>query len=121
MLDQLGDERKEFRALRAKEALFKKLHRFPARASYKEQLIRLARLLATLLENRSPSAQLSTVLRFYRPILKARYDDHPRRARDLEHLQTIAKRYKSSAELLADVAMAPSDAAPADEREGGGG
>ncbi len=121
ILDHLGVERKEFRATRAKEGLFKKLHRFPARASYKEQLIRLARLLASLVENRSPSAQLSTVLRFYRPILKARYDDHPRRARDLEHLQTIAKRYKSSAELLADVAMDPSDAAQSDGRARGGG
>jgi DNA helicase-2/ATP-dependent DNA helicase PcrA len=109
ILDHLGVERKEFRSSRAKEGLFKKLHRFPARASYKDQLIKLARLLCSLVENSSPSLQLSTVLRFYRPILKARYDDHPRRARDLEHLQTIAKRYKSAAELLADVALDPSD------------
>ena len=61
---------------------------------------------------------LEAVLRFYRPILKARYDDHPRRGRDLEHLQEIAKRYKSSAELLADVALDPSDAT---QREGRGG
>ncbi|HYG81536.1 MAG TPA: UvrD-helicase domain-containing protein, partial [Pyrinomonadaceae bacterium] len=111
ILDHLGVERKEFRASKAKEALFKKLHRFPAKAGYKEQLVRLARLLCGLVENKSPSAQLSAVLRFYRPILKTRYDDHPRRARDLEHLQTIAKRYKSAADLLSDVAMDPSDAA----------
>jgi DNA helicase-2/ATP-dependent DNA helicase PcrA len=121
ILDHLGVERKEFRAARTKEGLFKKLHRFPARASYKEQLSRLARLLATLVENRSPSAQLSTVLRFYRPILKARHDDYPRRGRDLEHLQAIAKRYKSSAELLSDVALDPSDAAQSDSRTRGGG
>jgi DNA helicase-2/ATP-dependent DNA helicase PcrA len=111
ILDHLGVERKEFRAARAKDALFKKLHRFPARASYKEQLIRLARLLCGLAENKSPSVQLSAVLRFYRPVLKARYDDYPRRGRDLEHLQAIAKRYKSSADLLSDVALDPSDAA----------
>ncbi len=114
ILDHLGVERKEFRATRTKEGLFKKLHKFPARAAYKEQLGRLARMWTSLVENRSPSAQLSTVLRFYRPILKARYDDYPRRGRDLEHLQTIAKRYKSSAELLADVALDPSDAAHTD-------
>jgi len=116
ILDHLGVERKEFRATRAKEALFKKLHRFPAKAGYKEQLVRLARLLCGLVENKSPSAQLSAVLRFYRPILKTRYDDHPRRARDLEHLQGIAKRYKSSADLLSDVAMDPSDAAQSNNR-----
>ncbi|HEV3468729.1 MAG TPA: UvrD-helicase domain-containing protein, partial [Pyrinomonadaceae bacterium] len=119
ILEHLGVERKEFRAARAKEGLFKKLHRFPARAGYKEQLIRLARLLGSLVETKSPGAQLSSVLRFYRPILKARYDDHPRRGRDLEHLQEIAKRYKASAELLADVALDPSDAAQRDARGGG--
>lgn len=121
ILDHLGVERKEFRATRTKESLFKKLHRFPARASYKDQLIKLARMLTSLIENKSPSAQLSTVLRFYRPILKARHDDYPRRGRDLEHLQAIAKRYKSAAELLSDVALDPSDAAQSNRDARGSG
>ena len=121
ILDHLGVERKEFRAARTKESLFKKLHRFPARAGYKDQLSKLARLLLSLVETKSPGAQLSTVLRFYRPILKGRYDDYPRRGRDLEHLQTIAKRYKSAAELLADVALDPSDAAQSGRAARGGG
>jgi DNA helicase-2/ATP-dependent DNA helicase PcrA len=120
ILDHLGVGRREFRAARTKESLFKKLAQFPARASYKDQLNRLARLLGNLVEEKSPSAQLSNVLRFYRPILKARYDDHPRRLRDLEHLQAIAKRYKTSAELLSDVALDPSDAAQANGRVRGG-
>jgi DNA helicase-2/ATP-dependent DNA helicase PcrA len=95
ILEHLGVERREFRAAKTKEALFRKLHRFPARAGYKEQLAKLARLLGPRHESKSPGAQLSAVLRFYRPILRARYDDHPRRGRDLEHLQAIAKRYKS--------------------------
>jgi DNA helicase II / ATP-dependent DNA helicase PcrA len=119
IIEHLSVERREFRATRTKESLFRKLAQFPARASYQAQLIRLARLLGRLLEEKSPSAQLAQVLRFYRPILKARYDDHPRRARDLEHLQVIAKRYKSAAELLADVALDPSDAAHTVARGGG--
>src|SRR2546425_1007693 len=111
ILDHLGVERKEFRSARTKESLFKKLHRFPARASYKIQLGRLARVLTSVLESKSPGEQLSTVLRFYRPLLKAKYDDSQRRGRDLEHLQAIAKRYKTSAKLLDDVALDPSDAA----------
>ncbi|HEV2705160.1 MAG TPA: UvrD-helicase domain-containing protein, partial [Pyrinomonadaceae bacterium] len=85
ILEHLCVEQKEFRAARAKEGLFKKLQKFPARAGYKDQLNRLARLLSSLVGIKSPGAQLSAVLRFYRPILKARHDDHPRRARDLEH------------------------------------
>lgn len=128
LIDHIGDatvnqilaylevERREFRASRAKENLFKRLQQFPARASYEQPLSRMARLLTNLVSEKSPSAQLSAVLRFYRPILKSRYDDYPRRGRDLEHLQSIAKRYKSSAELLSDVALDPSDAAQS-ERE----
>ena len=110
ILDHLDVERKEFRSTKTKESLFRKLHRFPARASYQAQLGRLARVLTGVLEGKSPSEQLSTVLRFYRPLLKKRYDDAPRRGRDLEHLQAIAKRYKTSAKLLDDVALDPSDA-----------
>ncbi|MDT5062853.1 MAG: ATP-dependent helicase UvrD/PcrA [Acidobacteriota bacterium] len=121
ILSHLGVERKNFKAQRTKGSLFKKLAQFPARASYKDSLNRLARLLGILVEEKSPAVQLSTALRFYRPILKARYDDYPRRQRDLEHLQAIAKRYKSAAELLADVALDPSDAAQANARGGGGG
>ena len=121
ILDYLGVERKEFRTARAKEGLFKRLKQFPARASYQNQLIRLAHVLCTNVEQKSPHAQLSNVLRLYRPILKSRYDDHPRRQRDLEHLLSIAKRYKGAAELLADVALDPSDAAQAESAARGGG
>ncbi len=109
ILDHLGVERKEFRSTRTKENLFKKLHRFPARASYKSQLGRLASVLRAIVEAPSPGEQLSSVLRFYRPLMKLKYDDTQRRGRDLEHLHQIAKRYKSSAKLLEDIALDPSD------------
>jgi DNA helicase-2/ATP-dependent DNA helicase PcrA len=64
-----------------------------------------------VLQSKTPNTQLSAVLRFYRPLLKTKYDDAPRRGRDLDHLQTIAKRYKTAAKLLDDVALDPSDAA----------
>jgi DNA helicase-2/ATP-dependent DNA helicase PcrA len=121
IIEYLGVERRDYRATRAKESLFKRLKQFPARASYESQLIKLAHVLCTNVEQKSPHAQLANVLRLYRPILKNRYDDYPRRQRDLEHLQQIAKRYKSAAELLADVALDPSDAAQAEKVARGGG
>ena len=109
ILEHLGVEQKEFRSTRSKAGLFKKLHRFPARPAYKAQLIRLARVLCTVVESDTPNEQLSAVLRFYRPLLKNKYDDVQRRGRDLEHLQSIAKRYKTSAKLLDDVALDPTE------------
>jgi DNA helicase-2/ATP-dependent DNA helicase PcrA len=110
ILEHLGVEQRDFRSARTKESLFRKLHRFPGRASYQTELVRLARVLTTVSESKSPAAQLSAVLKFYRPLLKNKYDDAQRRGRDLEHLQTIAKRYKTSAKLLDDIALDPSDA-----------
>ncbi len=121
ILEHLGVERKEFRSSRTKDALFKKLHRFPARASYKAQLTRLARVFTTVLECKTPGEQLSAVLRFYRPLLKNKYDDAQRRGRDLEHLQSIAKRYKTSAKLLDDVALDPTEAVQGDGPRRGSG
>lgn len=110
ILEHLGVEQRDFRSARTKEALFRKLHRFPGRASYQAQLVRLARVLTTVAESKSPGEQLAPVLRFYRPLLKNKYDDAQRRGRDLEHLQSIAKRYKTAAKLLEDIALDPSEA-----------
>jgi DNA helicase-2/ATP-dependent DNA helicase PcrA len=86
ILEHLGVEQKEFRSARTKEGLLRKLHKFPARASYQVQLGRMARVLLSVLESKSPNEQLSAVLRYYRPL------------------------YKSTAKLLEDVALDPSDA-----------
>src|SRR5205085_6166354 len=78
-------------------------------------------LLLTITENREPRAQVAAVEKFYRPILQANYDDYPRRQRDLDHLVTIAKRYKTTEELLADVALDPIDTAAAEAAAKGQG
>jgi len=114
ILEHLGVEQREVRAARSKAGIFKKLIRFPARPAYKAQLLRMARVFVTMLECKTPGEQLSAVLRFYRPLLKNKYDDVQRRGRDLEHLQTIAKRYKTPAKLLDDIALDPTEATAQD-------
>ncbi|MEW6211157.1 MAG: UvrD-helicase domain-containing protein [Acidobacteriota bacterium] len=121
ILDYLGVEKKEIRTQRARAGLFKKLKQFPARASYKDQLARLAHLLASLVENKTVRAQMTAIERFYRPILEAAYDDHPRRQREMEHLVSIAKRYRTAEELLSDVALDPVETALAESQARGEG
>jgi DNA helicase-2/ATP-dependent DNA helicase PcrA len=48
-----------------------------------------------------------TIFRYYYPILKERYDDHPKRAKDLEQLVTIMERYKNIEKFLTDMALDP--------------
>lgn len=47
------------------------------------------------------------VVNYYIPILKKKYDNHPKRARDLEHLVTIMERYDSLERFLTDMALEP--------------
>ena len=61
-------------------------------------------------ESSRPRRQLAVKPNLPVTLLKARYDDSQRRGRDLEHLQAIAKRYKTAAKLLDDVALDPSGA-----------
>ncbi len=47
------------------------------------------------------------MLRYYSPYLKKRYDDHPRRLRDLQQLLAIMDRYDTLDNFLADMALEP--------------
>ena len=47
------------------------------------------------------------VIKYYLPVLKARYDDHPKRAKDLEQLHAIMERYSDLSLFLTDMALEP--------------
>jgi len=55
----------------------------------------------------APGDKVERLLRYYTPVLKARYDDHPKRMKDLEMFQTIAERYSQLAIMLTDMALEP--------------
>jgi DNA helicase-2/ATP-dependent DNA helicase PcrA len=71
-------------------------------------LERLKQLISTLdAHPMSISEMGETIIDYYLPILKNRYDDHPRRTKDLEHLVEIMVRYKSLDSFLTDMALEP--------------
>jgi DNA helicase-2/ATP-dependent DNA helicase PcrA len=71
-------------------------------------LERLKQLISTLDTHPMSIAEMGeTIIDYYLPILKNRYDDHPRRARDLEHLVDIMMRYKNLDQFLTDMALEP--------------
>ena len=61
-----------------------------------------------------PSEQVNHIYEYYLPILKAQYDDYPKRIRDLDHLHTIAEGYPELDQLLADLALEPPDGSAID-------
>ena len=54
-----------------------------------------------------PGEKAYHMLKYYEPILRARYDDHQKRKKDLEMFQNITERYRNVDELLTDLALEP--------------
>jgi DNA helicase-2/ATP-dependent DNA helicase PcrA len=73
-----------------------------------EGIGRLSRALASM-EGRevNPAEAVERLLDYYTPIAKRRYDDHPKRLEDLEHLAIIARKYRSIESFLTDMALEP--------------
>jgi DNA helicase-2/ATP-dependent DNA helicase PcrA len=59
------------------------------------------------LGNLGPPEKTFQILQYYEPILRARYDDHQKRKKDLEMFQNITERYKEVDTLLTDLALEP--------------
>jgi DNA helicase-2/ATP-dependent DNA helicase PcrA len=77
-------------------------------SSYSIAVQELYELLGKLKEGELPPAeQVAWVYHYYLPLLKQRYDDYPKRIKDLEHLQTLAERYRETGTLLSDLVLDP--------------
>lgn len=50
------------------------------------------------------------LVEYYQPILERRFDNYPKRSKDLEHLLTIMERYEDLDRFLADMALEPPSA-----------
>ena len=71
-------------------------------------LKRLKNLISTIGSHSMPLEKMGeAVIEYYLPILKERYDDHPKRANDLEQLLAIMERYRSLEQFLTDMALEP--------------
>ena len=68
----------------------------------------LTKLLARLVsKNGKPKTAVEQVMAYYVPILKEKYDDHPRRQKELEQLIPMASRYKKLRGFLDDLILEP--------------
>ena len=72
------------------------------------QLKDLAALLGRLQEpGQNLVSLMSQVLQFYEPLAQGRYDDYPKRLKDLENLLAIGSRYRSLRSFLNDLTLEP--------------
>jgi len=86
-----------------------RLEAYPGRAAYLSELRRLGVLFREILsDTTSPGEKMSQVVAHYVPLMRMIHpDDYPKREKDLEHLMTIAGRYRTLDAMLADMALEP--------------
>jgi len=73
-----------------------------------EGIMRLKGLFTKMeLLSESVSDMGETIIEYYMPILNKMYDDHPKRAKQLEHLVAIMERYTVLGEFFTDMALEP--------------
>ncbi|MFH0814043.1 MAG: ATP-dependent helicase [Pseudomonadota bacterium] len=81
---------------------------YPEKGKVKEGIRRLHELMITIAQKGlTISDQIALICRYYEPMLKNKYDDYPKRLKDLEHLQNITDRYRDLAHFLSDIALEP--------------
>ncbi|TAJ97891.1 MAG: ATP-dependent helicase [Candidatus Manganitrophaceae bacterium] len=89
-----------------------------ARGAQAESIQRLLEMLSQAEGADSMTGQIERAMEYYLPLMKNRYDDHPKRTKDLEHLLLIAERYRTLSRFLSDLALEPEasvlDVAPTD-------
>lgn len=85
-----------------------RLWEWPAAGRENSRLKSLAELLARLVsKNGDPKHAVEAVMEYYDPILKEKFDDYPRRQRELEQLIPMAGRYKKLRSFLDDLVLDP--------------
>ncbi len=73
-----------------------------------ERIADLFRFLLSIRPEGMPiSEKVERLIRYYRPIMKAKYDDFTKREKDIEVFAEIAGRYRSLNSFLADMALDP--------------
>jgi len=84
-----------------------------------EAVIKLSKLIIENQQNIfAPSKAVESVLKYYEPVLKDKYDDYTKREKDLEHFLNLSSKYTSLEDFLSDLALEPPDASVSDIEEG---
>lgn len=58
---------------------------------------------------KKPSEIVEALIRYYKPILKDKYDDFPKREKDLDHFVYLSTQYSNLEDFISDMALEPPD------------
>ena len=105
-----------------KRARLAALGDYPAKGKTKEGLAPLAALYTRLApKGLAMNERIEETWNFYRPLMEAKFDDHPSREADIKEFLSLAQGYSSLKRFLSDMALEPPNASfsagrPLDDR-----
>ncbi|EKE04537.1 MAG: hypothetical protein ACD_20C00051G0003 [uncultured bacterium] len=80
----------------------------PVSGKSKDQLSSLVGMIETIRNGKyKPVEIVEIVSNYYHPVLADKYDDFPKREKDLEHFKYLAENYRSMESFLSDLALEP--------------
>jgi len=110
LLDKIGPKTAEdiYKSVLKEKSGYRGFLAVKAKPGYAQSIDRIKDLFSQIDSSVFSVSQMGeSVLDYYLPILKGKYDDHPKRARDLEHLVSIMERYSNLEDFLTDMALEP--------------
>jgi len=113
LLDKIGSKTAEsiYKTVLSENAGHMGILAVKPRPGWAKGMDRLKDLFSTIDSHPMSVAEMGeAVFSYYSSILKQKYDDHPKRTKDLEHLLTIMQRYGSLGQFLTDMALEPPNA-----------
>ncbi len=110
-IDKVGPKtaQKITAAISAAEDPFEALSGYPAGKTWRDGIVRLARLFDDLRKSDQKPAELcERALHWYQPVFERLYsDDYPKRQKDLDQLKTIIETYEDLQSLIDDTTLDP--------------
>ncbi len=122
LLDNIGPKTALdiYEAILAEKSGYTGLFKAKLKPSRSKGVDKLKRLFSDIDSRPVSIAQMGeAVVQYYAAILKKKYDDYPKRTRDLEHLVTIMERYHQLEPFLTDMALEPPNTSLNDTLYGG--
>jgi len=110
LLDNIGPKTAMdiYETILAEKAGYTGIFAIKPKSRRSRNILRLKDLFSTIDSKPMSVSQMGeAIVNYYVPILKEKYDDHPKRTRDLEHLVTIMDRYSNLEPFLTDMALEP--------------
>ncbi len=110
LLDNIGPKTALdiFESISSEQSGYSGLFKKKLKSKQSKSLDRLKNLFSSIDPSEMSVVRLGeAVVKYYTPILINKYDDHPKRAKDLEHLMTIMERYDNLERFLADMTLEP--------------